>query len=197
MKPRQNPFRADVVTALPFVFAGRDFESLWRKLHNQNGRGAIVGPCGSGKTTFLDAFERELERREFAVLRLEFRSESRRLPRDWNRRFCAPKPAALLVDGYEQLGAFDAWKLCRAARSFSVFVATSHRNLPLPLWFETTTSPQLLEQLCHDLGAPILGAQAEALWHKHGGNVRLALRELYDFYGTGAPLKNRENKKGS
>lgn len=178
MKPRQNPFRADCVCALPFVAGEKNAEKLWEKLENQNGRGAIIGPCGTGKTTFLDGFERELQRRDFTVSRLDFSSENRVLPADLPR--ATNSQSAILVDGWEQLSWRDAWKLRRACAPFRVVVATSHRPIWLPIWFQTRTSPQLLESLCADLGAPISADFAEKLWQKHRGNLRLALRELYD-----------------
>jgi hypothetical protein len=57
-------------------------------------------------------------------------------------------------------------------------VITSHRPGLLPTLFECTTSPELLAEIVGELS----GADLEAgeLYERHRGNVRDALRELYD-----------------
>ena len=57
-------------------------------------------------------------------------------------------------------------------------VITSHRPGLLPTLFECETSPELLAGIVGELA----GSEVEAgeLWARHRGNVRDALRELYD-----------------
>lgn len=178
MKARDNPFASERVTALPFV-AEAGIATLWQRLEALHWHGAIVGPCGTGKTTLLEATAHHLAGREFRVAQWRLDTRTRCLPRPcWHG---APGPEdALLVDGIEQLSLWEWNRLLWHARRVGAFIVTSHRPTSLPLWLRTATSPALLQQLVRDLGETLSNAEAEALWQQHGGNLRLALWQLYD-----------------
>lgn len=84
----------------------------------------------------------------------------------------------LFLDGAEQLG-WLSWTAVRLrTRRAGGLVVTSHRPGLLPTLFECQTSPELLTGIVEDLA----GSDVEVgeLWAQHRGNVRDALRELYD-----------------
>ena len=55
MRPRDNPFTADRLEALPFRLpGGLTWDALLDRCAAAKWRGAIVGPHGSGKTTLLE-----------------------------------------------------------------------------------------------------------------------------------------------
>ena len=178
MKARENPFRAEKVISLEFEPQGTSMNELWQKLEAMNWRGALVGPCGTGKTTLLETVQSRLEAEGRTVTLLTFNTRQRQLvlPVDSDS-------SALLVDGVEQLSRFDCWKLAKFGCRFKIFIVTSHRPTFLPTWLQTQTSPRLLQELCAHLNAEITLEDATKLWEKHGGNLRFALGELYDKQG--------------
>ena len=175
MNAARNPFRSAQTGALTFV--GANWPAWWAKLEAQGGRGAIVGPHGSGKTTLLNEAARELEARGWRVTRLFFNDCKRELPRDFRAEGFGLDDA-LVVDGPEHLRVWQQWRLRRARPG--VFVATAHREMWLPTWIETSTSPKLLIELCARLGYELAADEAAQLWARHRGDVRAALWELYD-----------------
>ena len=88
-----------------------------------------------------------------------------------------------MLDGAERLTGREWRCFLREAREATGCVVTAHRSGLLPTLLETRTTPGILEaavfaasgRRCEDFGV-----KAEELWKRHGGNVRTALRELYD-----------------
>ncbi len=175
MKARENPFRAEKVITLEFQPQQATMEQLWQNLAAMGWHGALVGPCGTGKTTLLETLQARLESERKTVLFLRFDTKQRRLQIPERKG-----EVALLVDGVEQLSRFDSWRLARFGRSFPIFVVTSHRPTFLPVWVLTQTSPQLLQNLCSELEVEVSAEKATFLWEKYAGNLRFSLGELYD-----------------
>jgi hypothetical protein len=84
------------------------------------------------------------------------------------------------LDGAEQLGRVGWWSFLRKARRARGLVITSHRAGLLPTLVECETSAPLLREIveCLHPGRPAI----DLLFDRHGGNVREALRELYDLH---------------
>jgi hypothetical protein len=91
----------------------------------------------------------------------------------------------VLVDGAEQLGLLGWRLLLHATRHARAFVATLHRPGRLPTLIECRTEPTLLRSLVEELApteASALAPGLEMLFQRHGGDIRMCLRELYDLY---------------
>jgi hypothetical protein len=90
----------------------------------------------------------------------------------------------LLVDGAEQLSKFDWLRLSRASRQSAGLLITTHRAGWLPMVHEHTTSAALLRTLVADLASPQEASRlvdpSDRLFQTCGGNLRDALRALYD-----------------
>ncbi|MBV8881275.1 MAG: hypothetical protein JO332_15015, partial [Planctomycetaceae bacterium] len=91
----------------------------------------------------------------------------------------------ILFDGAEQLGWFAWNSFERRSRAAGGLLVTLHQPGRLPTLLGTRTSPELLAGLVDQ----ILGADAadvrelvRRLHERHDGNLREALRELYDCY---------------
>jgi hypothetical protein len=170
-----------------------DPERLLRRLDRLGGRGAIVGPKGSGKTTLLEELEASTDGRVQWV-RIPgsdpnpLKTSLAQLDRP------VTEQDTLLIDGSEQLGSL-AWRRFEfATHRARRVVATLHRPGRLPTLFECTPSPEILSDLVHSLDpddAVILESHLPDLFRRHGGNIRLCFRELYDAY-AGRTEENSE-----
>lgn len=172
-----NPFRSERLDALAYRYApGLDGAALLARLEALGHRAAIVGPEGSGKTTLSRALERSLAER-FQIWRITQRRGqrglARRLPRLRQDDF-------VILDGAEQLASASFWRLRWQTRAAGGLLVLSHRPERLPTLVTTETSQALLESLVAEL-TPALACAPDAL-ARHGGNIRNALRALYDVY---------------
>ena len=169
------------------------WEALFERWGELNYRGALVGPKGHGKTTLLLALARRYRAgavplargQRFAALVYRLPHGRRRLPRVWRRRVRAD-PRLVAIDGYERLGWADRRRLRRRRGPTLV---TAHRPTGLPTLAYCQTDAALLGRLIATLSPAVArrlpADELGALHARHGGNVRLALRELYDRAGWG------------
>ena len=183
MRARDNPFRVARLHHLRFRPQGTGWDEILARLRTLAFRAAIVGGEGCGKTTLLEELDRRLQEEGFSPHRV-------RVPRANGRPPALPPLFGffdpgdlLLVDGADLLGPLARRALLRQARSAGGLVATTHRAGLLPTLVECRTSPRLLAELVEELlperTAPS-SEELEELWSRHRGNLRLALRELYD-----------------
>ncbi|MEO5821000.1 MAG: hypothetical protein ABIT71_10865 [Vicinamibacteraceae bacterium] len=195
MKARDNPFGATrVLSAIRYADPAGAVDAsvagvlaLLPRLAALGHRAAIVGPHGSGKTTLLEDLEPVLAQRGFRITHVRLDTEDRRLPRDW--RLTAGRLDAgdiVCLDGAEQLGPI-AWRWFRwRARRAGGVIVTAHRSGRLPTLIACTTNAGLLDRIVRRLAPDGLAAAPTAaeLFARHRGNVRNALRELYDVYAA-------------
>jgi len=150
-------------------------------------RAALVGPHGHGKTTLLEDLAARLEGRGFRLRAVTLHEGDRRLTTDQERNFLAdltPRDC-LLLDGAEQLSPRSWRRLEQGSRAAGGLVVTSHRAGLLPTLLECRTTPELLAGLIQELLGPDANGSrptAEDLYARHRGNLRDALRELYDLW---------------
>jgi ATPase subunit of ABC transporter with duplicated ATPase domains len=180
----ENPFASSQIEKLAFRFPpGVDWETLLKRMEAQGWCASIVGGNGSGKTTLLEQLVPYLEAHGFkpAFFRLTSEASMRdkeRLPEKLRE---VRKPGFILLDGAEQLSTRH-WLSVRAAASQAAgFVVTVHRTSRLPVVLELETNAELLDDLVEELtGGKLPDHEAGTILHRHRGNVREALRELYD-----------------
>lgn len=189
---RANPFAMHRLEQLPFRFAAGDWGSHLARLAKSGWRGAIVGPHGSGKTTLLlelrgrlhgpDQFDRKgFHRVNYLFLDRSRREIDKQIGQMKSGRGMT-EAAIWLVDGFERLGFWQRLQLLRATKGQGL-VVTAHHPCRLPTWIHTSTSVELLEDLVAELGIrdrPAVRAAVQAAWRESGGNLRDALRRLYD-----------------
>lgn len=186
MRARDNPFTAQRVLEVRYRLSGITWNHLEERLEALRFRAALVGPHGHGKTTLLEDLGERLASRGFRVRAITLRQGERRLgPVRAAALFRDPGPRdLLLVDGAEQLDRLAWWSLRRRSRSAAGILVTSHQPGLLPTLHECRTSPDLLAGIMRDLLPGSMGeppSPAE-LFARHQGNLRDALRELYDHY---------------
>jgi hypothetical protein len=193
VKARDNPFRVERVRTFRYRPLDGSWDELLQRLKQADYRGALVGPEGSGKTTLLEDMAERLRLRGRPSRWLQIRRETRRDGGRLVDQFLqgALTEDVLLVDGVEQLGPLTWRRLRRKSRAHAGLVITTHAAGRLPTLVECRTSSRLLEEIVAKL-APAefdcLRPGLPALFERHAGNVRLCLRELYDWVASGTTL---------
>jgi len=191
-RARDNPFAAQRIDRLPWRppagGPGGDecsLDDLLARFAALGHRAALVGPKGRGKTTLLETLGRRLEAQGLTVRRLVV-TPHRRPPRAELHRFLAApgRRDLLLLDGYDHLTSWTRHHLHRAASRAAGLLVAAHHPRRLPVLLHCTSTPALLRELIDELlsgrEAPVPMPSAEELYRRHAGNLRLALRELYD-----------------
>jgi hypothetical protein len=155
VKPRENPFAAYAVDRIEYKFAAGEMQKLMEALRANNWRGAIVGPHGTGKSTLV-------------------RTITPQLP-----------AGASIVDGAEKIPSWK-WPFVRHGfRKATAVLITTHAPGRLPTVFRTSTTPQLLAELIEQLSGRAARPEfVRQLFDRHNGNIRDALREMYDRCGA-------------
>jgi hypothetical protein len=201
MKARDNPFRAERVLSVRFRLDALEpdltWEELFSRLETLKWRGALVGPEGSGKTTLLEDLEEQIVARGWQTQRLRLSREEPHFAPGFLAQFYATLTSqdVILFDGAEQLSRFAWHNFKRYSQSAKGLIITSHRAAMLPTLAHCRTSPQLLRDILDELlgeDAAQWHGEVATLWQRHDGNLRHALRELYDVY---ADLKVGDENK--
>ena len=147
-------------------------------------RGAIVGAKGRGKTTLLEDLAARLSARGYVPVSFRIPGGERRLPPGLRRALAAAGPRdVFLVDSAGQLSAGQHLLLLRRSRRAGGLVVTAHRRGLLPTLARLESSPELLEQIVGEIAGRRIeefGRSATELFARHRGDLRGALRELYD-----------------
>jgi hypothetical protein len=183
---RDNPFAAERVLRVRYRPQGWTWEQLLARLASLDHRAAVVGPEGRGKTTLLEDLGGRLRAAGWGVKHLGLSREMRAFRRAFLRRFFDDLSGrdVVLLDGAEQMNRLAWWDFARRSKLAGGLVITSHRPGLLPTLVECETSVGLLRGIVQDLHAGGADAALDALFHRHRGNVRDVLRELYDVHAT-------------
>ena len=179
-----NPFSFRQVTKIPYFFPPGTQEnmlSLLAERFEQNGRvGQIIGPHGTGKSTFLEALSQQLNGPVFKTV---LRDRQRRLPPDFVEYH--NKNCIVIIDGYEQLSACSRVWLWWKRRQFGFgLLITAHRPIfGWPVLYETAPNRETYKRIVQILlknEAEMDSQMLDSLFTKHQGNLREIFLELYD-----------------
>jgi hypothetical protein len=183
---RDNPFATDRVLRVRYRPQGWTWEQLLGRLSALDYRAAIVGPEGRGKTTLLEDLGGRLRAAGRGVRLLGLSRERRAFPRAFLHDFFGDVSGrdVVLLDGAEQMSRLAWGDFARRSKRAGGLVITSHRPGLVPTLVECETSVDLLRGIVRDLHAGGADASLDARFHRHRGNVRDVLRELYDVHAT-------------
>jgi len=194
-----NPFRVQRTDALAYRAVHEPWPRAMGRLTAMGWRGAVVGPHGTGKTTLLGRLAEDMARQGFVVQALRFSEADGPLDAAWRGALKQAVAAHgrdlfVLLDGAEQLGAVG-WRHARwLTRAAGGLVITTHHAGRLPTWMRTGADASMLMALVDELleraaaegeiDDPASGgldeSTADALLQSTGGDMRAALRTLYD-----------------
>jgi hypothetical protein len=184
VKARDNPLATHRVLAIRYRPLDMTWTQLLDRLRELNYRAAIVGPKGTGKTTLIEDLANRLAARGLAPRLIHLTAEHHVIPRTLLDDL-APE-AIVLVDGAEQLSWARWIALKLKTRRARGLIVTMHRPGRLPPLLHTATTPKLLNEIAAELltdRAPHR-ERIDELFICHHGNIRDALRELYDHFAA-------------
>lgn len=184
-RARDNPFASERVDELlPFdpEWLGLTWSSLVQRLKELDYCGAVVGPHGSGKTTLLCGLKERLEAQGLQVECFFLNEERKKFSQSYWQRLADAEGKVVFLDGAEQLSWFQWRKFVAKASHCRGLVITQHRSGRLPLWVETETSLQMLQDFVRRLYPDYEERQGNLadLYYQTNGNVREALWNCYD-----------------
>ena len=186
----ENPFCSRRVRpgGTPYLFAaGEDAPRLVDRLRGIAWCGQIVGPHGSGKSALLAALVPAIEQAGRRTLLVELHDGQRRLPLELQSGPDLDRATVLIVDGYEQLGQWQRFRLKRFCRRGELgLLVTVHAPVGLPDLAHTSANLELAQQIVEQLqlGHPphVTADDVAQRFALHGGNLRELLFDLYDLY---------------
>ena len=195
--PVGNPFSTGRVRpgALDYLFSGGESAAtLVNRLRRQGWWGQIVGAHGTGKSTLLASLIPALRDAGREPLRIALHDGRRRLTRSEWRSIPPGDPALMIVDGYEQLSAWNRFRLrvrCRQRRLG--LLVTSHEAVRLPVLARTDVPPELAIAVVDRLSPPgpdrtIEPAEVVERLAARAGNLREALFDLFDLHESRSHL---------
>ena len=186
MKAHQNPFRSDRVLTVRYRLQDTSWSDLLARLAGLRYRAAILGEEGSGKTTLLEDLAAHLSGQGLRPALVLHNAQCPRL--DWPALAKLGPQYVLLLDGADLLPLSQWWRLRWLGRRFGGLIVTSHTRPMLPVLRTCQTSSQLLSGLLNELvpdePPDRLVTLANDLFYRHNGNLRDALREMYDRYAA-------------
>ena len=177
------------VHALEFRYPPGGPDALLARFESLGRRAAIVGAEGSGKSTLLALLADRFGMSGRPVRRFAVRPGEKAATHLFALLREMEPRELLLLDGFDHLSRWARFVLLRRATRLGGLLATSHRTeRALPTLVALAPSVGLLEDLARELGGEKAGRLDLGEMHRrHGGNLRTALRELYDVWSERDP----------
>lgn len=185
---RDNPLCFNRVSKLEYRFAQHDWPWQLARLQELQYRAAIVGQQGSGKTTLLYGLVGQLDQSKISNHHVFLPQETNRHRTMVHQAIKSSQHGAvILIDGIERLGFIQRRRLLKQTKNGPGLVVTVHRPCKLSTWVHCQTNPDLMRSVLFELGLrdPAIVASGNQAFENSGGNIREALRELYDQFASG------------
>jgi energy-coupling factor transporter ATP-binding protein EcfA2 len=185
VRARDNVFAVERIEQIRYKPPGTTLDELLARLEQMGYRAAIIGPEGSGKTTLLEDIGTALERHGRQVRNVLVNDSN---PMTWQSSrglFMQLRGGDIvLLDGADLIGR-TTWHALKRGILIKAggLVITSHKAGLMPTLIECATTPDLFRQIVSEITdgkqgiAPVI---IEEVYHRNNGNIREALRELYD-----------------
>lgn len=190
---KNNPFATDRILQIRYMPQTCTWDELLARLESMHYRAAIVGADGTGKTTLIEDIARRLTEQGLSCRSIFVTMDIPAPPGQINEILEGEAFNVLLIDGADHLKRF-VWHRIKSKinRRNMGLVITSHKPHMLPTLIECSTTPQLLKEIVAELSPHTANTEPiENLYRRHRGNIRNALRELYDITTSG--LSNKKS----
>lgn len=183
---KNNPFATDSVLQIRYMPQTCTWDELLARLESMHYRAAIVGADGTGKTTLIEDIAHRLTEQGLSCRSIFVTMDIPVPPGKINEILDGEGFNVLLIDSADHLKRF-VWHLIKRKinRKNAGLVITSHKPHMLPTLIECSTTPKLLKEIVAGLSPQTDDKLLENLYRKHKGNIRDALRELYDITTSG------------
>lgn len=143
-------------------------------------RGQVVGPHGTGKSTFVIAIQKELAARGLDVRLVTLHSFDKN---ELGSLLTLQSGSILILDGFEQLPFWRRFRITQSTLWRKIgLLTTSHVSFGLPTLLETRADLETSQNLVRTLTGSEPPENLGALLTKHNGNLREVFFELYDVY---------------
>lgn len=188
LSARENPLSLNRLKRIRYRFAKHDWSWHLDRLRALGHRAAIVGNQGSGKTTLLGELGQQLGCADVTNQLFVLPPDStRHRVLVQNAITCSENGSIVLVDGYERLNFIQRWQLLKQTRRGPGLIVAVHHACQLQTWIHCQTDCELMRSVVGDLGLndPAIQAAARLTFENSGGNIRDALRDLYDQFAAG------------
>ena len=191
---KDNPFATCRVLKVRYTPQSCSWDDLLERLESMQYRAAIVGACGTGKTTLIEDMHHRLTQQGLSCRSIFITTDIKVPFKTIRQTLNSSAFDVLLIDGADHLNILVwHWIKSRTKRRNVGLLVTSHTPGMLPTLIECSTSPKLLSdivtRLTPNTSNPQLDARRiEDLHRKHNGNIRDALRQLYDITAATAGI---------
>lgn len=143
-------------------------------------RGQVVGPHGTGKSTFVISLQKELISRGLDVILITLHSSDKS---ELNRMDALQSGSILFLDGFEQLPFWRRFRIIQSTLWRKIgLLTTSHVSFGLPTLLETGVDLETAQNLVRTLTGSDPPENLQSLLTKHNGNLREVFFDLYDDY---------------
>ncbi len=193
MKARDNLFAVERIEQIRYKPQGTTLDELLTRLEAMKYSAAIIGSEGSGKTTLLEDLSTALEERGKQIKSVFINDTNQMTWKDSRNLFMKiTADQIVLLDGADSVSrmtwpALKRGILTRAAG----LIVTAHKPGLMPTLIECTTTSDLFRQIVSELAnsaCELNPGQLDHIYHRHNGNIRTALRELYDIFAEDQAL---------
>jgi len=195
MKARDNLFAVERIEKIRYKPQGTTLGELLERLEVMNYCAAIVGPEGSGKTTLLEDIATALEEKGRQIKSIFINDTSPMTWKDSRNLFMEiTGDQIVILDGADSLSRMTWPALKRGVlRKAAGLIVTAHKPGLMPTLIECTTNPELFRRIVAEITQGTCEfdlARLDQLYHSHNGNIRTALRDLYDLFAEDSDLLN-------
>lgn len=202
VRARDNAFTAERVEQVRYKPQGTTLDELLVRLEKMSYCAAIIGPEGSGKTTLLEDIGAALEKQRQRIKNVFVNDSS---PMTWQSSrelFMQIRPGQIvLLDGADSI-ARATWQALKRGvlRRAGGLVVTAHKTGLMPTLIECSTTPELFSKIVSEITNGEQGIARDLLdevYHRNKGNIREALRELYDIFSGMEPTAGASATSGA